>query len=287
MSPCWYRHPVPRHGPKLAPLTHRNVCHGAMNNIVQLGLGPRDRCLCITGLFYTQGILVSVLSSPTAGGSAVCTPGYDPAQFFEWLDEFRPTWYAAPVSMHRSILARRAIFRHRLPVAVASDPLYVLSCQSGFYCQVLLPSKMEELFRAPVLNSYGLSETSSTIAGERLPPAARKAGSVGVAVGCEIATIDEHGSILEPDQEGEIIVRGANVLSAYEGAPEVNRKSFVDGWLQHRRSRQNRPAWICFSDRPDQGDHQSRWGENLSGGNRRGLGRASSGGGGDHICAAG
>ena len=198
-----------------------------MNNVVQLALGPQDRCLCITGLFYTQGILVSVLSSLIAGGSAVCTPGYDPAHFFEWLDEFHPTWYAAPVAMHRSILARAA----RDSAIVSRSRLRVIRCTSSPASADFI-AKLEELFRAPVLNTYGLSETSSTIAGERLPFAARKAGSVGAAVGCELATIDERGSILGPDQEGEIIVRGVNVISAYEGDPEVNRKSFLDGWLR-------------------------------------------------------
>ena len=91
---------------------------------------------------------------------------------------------------------------------------------------------MEELFRAPMLDSYGLTETSSTIAGEPLPPARRKRGSVGVAVGCEIAIMDERGLLLPPGEVGEVVVRGPGVISGYECAPEINRQSFTNGWLR-------------------------------------------------------
>ena len=165
--------------PKMAPLTHRNVCSGAANNVLQLGLTAQDRCLCITAMFYTQGILVSVFSSLMAGGSAVCTSGYDPARFFEWLDEFSPTWYSAPTAMQRSILEHSA--RHA--DAVSRARIRVIRCTSSPAVPDFI-RRMEELFRAPMLNTYGLTETGSTIAGERLPPVVRKPGSVGVAVGC-------------------------------------------------------------------------------------------------------
>jgi acyl-CoA synthetase (AMP-forming)/AMP-acid ligase II/thioesterase domain-containing protein/aryl carrier-like protein len=213
--------------PKMAPLSHRNVCAGAMNNVAQLGLTPQDRCLCITNMFFTQAILVSVFSSLAAGGSVVCTPGYDPARFFEWLDEFHPTWYSAPTTLQRSILAHAA--RH--PDSVAQARLRVIRCSSSPAGPDFV-AKMEALFRAPMLDSYGLTETSSTIVGERLPPAPRKRGSVGVAVGCEIAIMDERGAVLAPNEMGEVVVRGPSVLSAYDCAPEINQALFRDGWLR-------------------------------------------------------
>ncbi len=213
--------------PKMAPLSHRNVCSGANNNILQLGLNARDRALCITAMFYTQGILVSVFSALTAGGSVACTPGYDSVKFFGWLDEFNPTWYSAPTAIHRSILGSAA--RHA--EAVSRSRLRVIRCSSAPAGPDLI-RRLEELFRAPVLDSYGLTEASSTIAGEPLPPAPRKRGSVGVALGCEIAILDEQGSALAPGQVGEVVVRGPSVISAYAAAPEINRQSFINGWLR-------------------------------------------------------
>lgn len=212
---------------KLAALTQRNVCYGAMGNVTQLGLTAQDRCLCVTAMFFTQGLLVSVFSSLLAGGSVACTPGYDSHGFFAWLDEFRPTWYAAPVSVQRSILINAAKF----PDAVSRSRLRLIRCSSSTASPDLI-ARMEALFRAPMLDSYGLTETSSTIVGERLPPAARKLGSVGLPVGCEIAIVDEHGAALQPGAIGEVIVRGPSVLAAYEGTPEVNQQSFLNGWLR-------------------------------------------------------
>ena len=213
--------------PKIAPLTHSNLCHGAMSNVQQLRLSSHDKCLCITPMFFTQGILVSVFSSLAAGGSVVCTPGYDPLRFFAWLDEFKPTWYAAPTAVQRSILANAP--RHA--GAVARAHLRVIRCSSAIAAPDFL-AQMETLFRAPVLDSYGLTETSSTIAGERMPPAVRKRGSVGTAIGCKIAIIADSGEVQHPGQAGEVIVQGPGVIQAYEGDMAMNRKSFVNGWLR-------------------------------------------------------
>lgn len=213
--------------PKVAALTHENLCHGAMSNVTQLGLTPQDRCLCLTAMFFTQGLLVSVFSSLVAGGSVVCTPGYDPRDFFTWLDEFKPTWYAAPTAVQRSILIQSAKF----PEVISRSRLRVIRCSSSVASPDFI-AQMEALFRAPVLDSYGLTETSSTIAGQLLNPAARKRGSVGRPVGCEMAVIDERGVTLGPGMVGEVIVRGPGVIRAYDGDPEVNRQSFVNGWLR-------------------------------------------------------
>lgn len=213
--------------PKVAPLTHRNVCAGASNNASHLQLSSDDRCLCVTGMFYTQGILVSVLSPLLMGGSTVCTPGYDPVSFFAWLDEYRPTWYAAPTAIQRSILARASIYKD----VITRSRLRVIRCSSAPAGRELI-AQMERLFRAPMLDSYGMTETSSTIVGEPFPPAPRKPGSVGIAVGCEVAAVDEHGELLAADRIGEIVVRGPSVVCVYEGEAGINRKSFLKGWLR-------------------------------------------------------
>jgi acyl-CoA synthetase (AMP-forming)/AMP-acid ligase II len=42
----------------------------------------------------------------------------------------------------------------------------------------------------------------------------------------------EDGTILNPDQVGEIVIRGDNVTRGYEANPEANAKSFRDGWFR-------------------------------------------------------
>jgi oxalate---CoA ligase len=214
-------------GPKLAPLTHLNISAGSGNNASHLQLTAQDRCLCVTSMFFTQGILVSVISALFEGGSTVVTPGYDPIRFFAWLDEFRPTWYAAPVAIQRNILSRA----HLWPEIVERSRLRVIRCSSSI-AEPALIAGVEKLFRAPMLDAYGLTETSSTVVGEPMPPARRKPGSVGVATGCEVAIAGEKGAFLPAGQIGEVLLRGPSVIGAYEAEPGVNESAFSNGWLR-------------------------------------------------------
>ena len=62
--------------------------------------------------------------------------------------------------------------------------------------------------------------------------AREKVGSVGIAAGVEVAIIDEKGAQLPTGQPGEIALRGANIMTAYENNPEANSEAFVDGWFR-------------------------------------------------------
>ena len=53
---------------------------------------------------------------------------------------------------------------------------------------------LEDLFRCPVIESYGMTEASHQMASNPLPPAERKPGSVGPAAGPDVAIMDEEGS---------------------------------------------------------------------------------------------
>jgi len=70
------------------------------------------------------------------------------------------------------------------------------------------------------------------IACNPLPPGQRKVGSVGVPTLVELAVRDESGALLEPHQTGEVLVRGACVMSGYEDSAAVNEESFTGGWFK-------------------------------------------------------
>jgi acyl-CoA synthetase (AMP-forming)/AMP-acid ligase II len=65
-----------------------------------------------------------------------------------------------------------------------------------------------------------------------LPPGARKAGSVGPGTGVRISIMDDDGRHLAPNQRGEVVIQGPNVITGYENNPEANAKSFTDGWFR-------------------------------------------------------
>ncbi|MES2713362.1 MAG: AMP-binding protein, partial [Pseudomonadota bacterium] len=94
--------------PKIVPLTQTNIAASARHIGGTLALTPADACLNVMPLFHIHGLIAAVLSSVSAGGSVICTPGFDALKFFRWLDEERPSWYTAVPTMHQTILARAA-----------------------------------------------------------------------------------------------------------------------------------------------------------------------------------
>jgi oxalate---CoA ligase len=91
---------------------------------------------------------------------------------------------------------------------------------------------LEEVFGAPVIESYGMTEASHQMTSNPLPPAPRKPGCVGAAAGPEVAIMDETGTILPPGVQGEVVIRGPNVTKGYADNPEANAKSFTNGWFR-------------------------------------------------------
>ena len=213
--------------PKIVPLTQRNIVSSARHIAATLELVPSDVCLNIMPLFHIHGLVGGVLSSLSAGAQVSCAPDSSPVKFFGWLADVKPTWYTAAPSLHRAILARAV--RH----AAATGHHRLRFIRSG--SAALRPELMEGLeqtFRVPVLQTYGMTEASHQVACNPLPPRVRKAGSVGPAAGPEIAIMDEDGRLLPSEVAGEVVIRGPNVTAGYEGNPEANNEAFFDGWFR-------------------------------------------------------
>lgn len=213
--------------PKLVPLTHTNICTSAHNMQAALALTAEDRCLNVMPLFHIHGLIGATLATLAAGASVVCTPGFDVTTFFEWLDAFRPTWYTAVPTMHQAIVARA----ERNRAIIARCPLRLIRSSSAALPPQVM-AELEKVFQAPVIESYGMTEASLQITSNPLPPRERKAGSVGVAAGPEIAVMDDIGHVLLPGQTGEIVIRGANVTQGYENYPTANQSAFTHGWFR-------------------------------------------------------
>ncbi|MEA2464194.1 MAG: hypothetical protein QOJ98_1941, partial [Acidobacteriota bacterium] len=182
--------------PKLVTLTQRNVVAAAGAIGPALELTAADRCLNVMPLFHIHG-LSAIFASLAAGGSVVCPPGFSPHAFFDWLDEYRPTWYTASPTIHRAILAEA---RRHPGRAARSSLRFIRSASAAMPRELAL--EFEELFQVPLIEAYGMTEAAPQIASNRLPPHVRKRGSVGRAAGPEIAIV-----------EGEIVIRGENVCA--------------------------------------------------------------------------
>jgi acyl-CoA synthetase (AMP-forming)/AMP-acid ligase II/acyl carrier protein len=213
--------------PKIVPLTHTNLCVSAGNVAISLALTESDLCLNVMPLFHIHGLVAATLASLFAGGSVVCTPGFDAPCFFEWIDTFRPSWYTAVPTMHQAVLAQAS----RNPEIVARRRLrFIRSSSAALPPQVMM--ELEKSFRAPVIEAYGMTEAAHQMASNPLPPRPRKPGSVGLAAGPEVAIMDEAGNFLPAGTIGEVVIRGRNVSKGYENNPTANATAFTDGWFR-------------------------------------------------------
>jgi len=114
---------------------------------------------------------------------------------------------------------------------IARHPLrFIRSSSSSLPPQVL--HELEQVFNAPVLESYGMTEASHQMTSNPLPPHPHKPGTVGVAAGPEVAIMDENGKLLGPNATGEVVIRGPNVTNGYENNPKANAEGFTHGWFR-------------------------------------------------------
>jgi acyl-CoA synthetase (AMP-forming)/AMP-acid ligase II len=210
--------------PKLAALTHGNLVAATRIVAATFSLSPSDRCLNVVPLHTSHGCVSALLASLLAGGSVVCVPMLDEDTIGSEADRHRPTWYTASPAVHEVIhgaLERRWDKERR-------TLRFIRSAGAPLSFRVL--TGLEASLGVPVLDAYALTEAPGQVTCNPLPPRRRKPGTVGVPRGCEVGILTERG-FAGRDELGEIVVRGAHVISGYwrsSGEPG----DVVDGWLR-------------------------------------------------------
>ncbi|MFQ5737427.1 MAG: acyl--CoA ligase [Acidobacteriota bacterium] len=213
--------------PKIVPLTHANICASAAHIKESLALAPEDCCLNVMPLFHIHGLMAAVSSSLASGASVFCTPSFNGLKFFRWMKESDPSWYTAVPTMHQAILSRAGPNR---AIIEAGRLRFIRSSSASLAPQLL--RRLEEVFQAPVIESYGMTEAAHQMTSNPLPPRERKAGTVGLAAGPEVAIMDEDGRLLPGGEVGEVVIRGDNVTRGYQNNPRANAAAFCRGWFR-------------------------------------------------------
>lgn len=210
--------------PKIVPLTQTNICAAAINCISAFKLSDKDCCLNVMPLYYVQGLSTALFSPVLAGGSVVCAPRFNPVEFLDWAREYKTTWYTAVPAIHKQIVDQA-----KKDQLTATKLRFIRSAGSAIPKNLRL--EVERLFDAPVLESYGMTE-SSIITANPLPPYPRKDGSVGIPHGIELCIQNDAGDQLRPEEVGEIVLKGPSIVCAYENNAEANTASFNNGWFK-------------------------------------------------------
>ncbi|MBV8659414.1 MAG: AMP-binding protein [Burkholderiales bacterium] len=213
--------------PKIVPLSQRNVCASARNIAETLQLTAEDRELHVMPLFHIHGLIAGVLAPFSVGSEVFCTPGFNALKFFGWMKECKPTWYTAVPTMHQTILARAG---NNMDVIEAHPLRFIRSSSSSMPTRVI--AELEAVFKAPLIEAYGMTEAAHQMASNPLPPGKRLPGSVGLAAGPEVQVMDTQGNLLAPGETGEVVIRGDNVTRGYENNEKANAEAFTHGWFR-------------------------------------------------------
>jgi acyl-CoA synthetase (AMP-forming)/AMP-acid ligase II len=212
--------------PKGVPLTHANLMASIRNIVATYALTPEDISLIVMPLFHVHGLIGATLSTLLSGGTVIVPASFSATKFWPAIQEHGATWYSAVPTIHQILLSRADADN-----APRRGLRFIRSCSSALAPAVF--AQLEERFGAPVLEAYGMTEASHQMSSNPLPAeGARKPGSVGRGTGVEIVILDESGNRLPSGQQGEVSIRGPNVMHGYRNNPDANASSFTGGYFR-------------------------------------------------------
>ncbi len=210
--------------PKQVPLLQRNLVASARTIAAHYRLERDDVSYVAMPLFHIHGLVASVLGAFAGGGSAIVPRRFSPRRFWRQARDHRVTWLSAGPTLHQMILDKQAA--ETAPASLR----FARSCSSAM--PPALMQRIEDIYQAPLLEAYGMTEASHQMSSNPLPPGPRLAGSVGVPTGTEIRVVDGQGADTPAGVSGEVVIRGPGVTPGYLNNPGANADAFRDGWFR-------------------------------------------------------
>jgi acyl-CoA synthetase (AMP-forming)/AMP-acid ligase II len=212
--------------PKGVLLTHTSVLAGGANTAGAHELTDDDRGLCVLPLCHINAQMVTVFGPLVSGGSVTMPHRFSVSQFWSWVIDCECTWF----SVVPTIISYLAHDQH------PPRPERLAKVRFGRSASAPLPpalhAEFERKFGVTIVETMGLTETAAQILSNPMPPKRGKYGSPGLAYGNEVKIFDNSGNEVPAGEQGEIVVRGANVMRGYLSNPEATRASLdADGWL--------------------------------------------------------
>ncbi len=221
--------------PKAAVLRHRHLVSYIISSVEFLGCGPDEAQLICVPPYHIAGI-AAVLSSLYAGRRIMYLPAFDAAEWVRLaVDEHITHAMVVPTMLGRILDAAEA-------AGVTLSTLRHLSYGGGRMPTELVERTLRDMPHVDLVNAYGLTETSSTIAmltpdehreafASDDPAVRGRLASVGRPLpSLEVEVRGEDDAVLGVGEKGEIWVRGEQVAGEYVG----NSVLTEDGWFRTR-----------------------------------------------------
>jgi long-chain acyl-CoA synthetase len=215
--------------PKGAELTHSNMALNARLADNQLfNLQDHDRYLGVLPLFHSFGQTVVMNMGFYTGGTVVLMARFDAAEALRLMDQEEISFFAGVPTMYWALLNDPSLDAYDMD-RLSSNLTTAVS--GGAAMAVELMSAVNDRFQVKILEGYGLSETSPVACFNHYPRPT-KPGSVGQPVwGIDLRIVDRNDEDLPVGEQGQILMRGHNIMKGYLGRPEATAEAMKGGWF--------------------------------------------------------
>jgi len=217
--------------PKGAMLSHEHTLFSASSIAFYEHSTEKDLALCFLPFNHVFGQLHIMNATILSSGCLELLPSFDMDRVLEVLKEGRITKFFSVPTVYIRLLSLPDLERYIGPLR------YCFSAAASMAMEVV--KQWKERTGITIAESYGMTE-AMPITFNHLLPEFHVVGSVGQPVyGVDVQIRDASGNILGAGHEGEICVRGRNVMNGYLGSPEETKATFwnarkrqEDGWLR-------------------------------------------------------
>ncbi len=215
--------------PKGVMLTHRNIVNNGKTIGDRMDLSTADRMMIQVPMFHCFGMVLSMTSMMTHGGTLCPIPYFSPKSSLACVNDEHITCFNGVPTMFI------AMFEH--PDFAKTDFSYMRTgIMAGANCPAdLMRRASVEMNMREIISVYGQTEASPGCTmgevNEDLDHRVETVGSAFPGVDCKI--IDpETGEELPNGQSGEFVARGFNIMKGYYKMPEATSQAIdKDGWL--------------------------------------------------------
>ncbi|MBI4454267.1 MAG: AMP-binding protein [Acidobacteria bacterium] len=189
------------------------------------GLGPADHMLCPLPLFHGYALDLVVLGTVVTGATTRVMERFSTDGALSLLRSGQFTIFPAVPTMFHYLLERAG----DLPLDFGKLRVCI---SAGAIMSATLNAEFERRTGVPLIDGLGTTETSSMIT-LNWPNQPRILGSCGLPLpGLAVRIVNpKTRQDVAFGEEGELIVRGPNVMQSYHNKPEETAKTLVDGWF--------------------------------------------------------
>lgn len=214
--------------PKGVLLHQHGLIQSNRDLFIRWDLHPGEQVMCPFPLFHTAGSAVCVLGVLSRGATLLLVSLFDPAMLVEAIEREQPEVVGGVATMHFAIIEAAR--------AAGKELKCVKTLVSG---GAMVPPELnraaQAVFGVPILIVYGQTETSPAITamwpddGEE--DMLNTIGQPIAHIEVSIRTTDDN-SVCPVDVQGEICMRGYNVMTGYNDNPEATAETIdADKWL--------------------------------------------------------